>query len=284
MSYKTRLFWILWAAGFAGVLSFLLVDLSALIASLPQPPGEPVELPPPALLKLVSIIQPAVIMTLAVLAGVFLAERVGLHSPAAEAAARGEKFFPGLKPQILPGVLAGLASGVAIVLTWVIARPFFTAEFIARAEAFNTFIPAAVRLLYGGFTEELLLRWGVMTFLVWAAWRLLGTRAKSSPPYKGGVDAASADGVVLPEKQTPKSVYFIGAIVLSAVIFGMGHLPIASALAGGLTLPLVIYVITGNSIFGIVAGFLYWKKGLEAAIIAHMSAHLVLILAIYLAF
>jgi membrane protease YdiL (CAAX protease family) len=40
----------------------------------------------------------------------------------------------------------------------------------------------------------------------------------------------------------------------------------------------------GNSIFGIVAGFLYWRRGLEAAILAHMSAHLVLILAIYLAF
>lgn len=25
------------------------------------------------------------------------------------------------------------------------------------------------RFLYGGLTEEILLRWGVMTFLVWAA-------------------------------------------------------------------------------------------------------------------
>ena len=63
----------------------------------------------------------------------------------------------------------------------------------------------------------------------------------------------------------------------------MGHLPIASMLAGGLTAPLVIYVITANSIFGIVAGFLYWRRGLEAAMIAHISTHLVLISAIYLA-
>jgi hypothetical protein len=27
--------------------------------------------------------------------------------------------------------------------------------------------------LYGGFSEELLLRWGLMTLLVWAAWRLV---------------------------------------------------------------------------------------------------------------
>lgn len=245
-----------------GVLSFLFVDLSALIAAMPQPPGAPpVSLPPPALLKLVSIIQPTVIVTLAVALGVWLAERVGLHAPAAEAAARGDGFLSKLMPQIAPGVVAGLASGVAIILSWVVAKPFLTADFISRAQEFNKFMPNITRLLYGGFTEELLLRWGVMTFLVWAAWRLL---------QKG--------------EGKPRAIYVVGAIVLSAVIFGMGHLPIASMLSGGLTLPLVIYVITANTIFGIVAGFLYWRLGLEAAMIAHMSAHLVLILAIYLTF
>lgn len=260
--YKTKLFLILWIAGILGVLSFLLVDLSGLIASLPQPPGEPLPpLPPPAILKLVTIIQPTVIVTLAVLIGVWLAERVGLHAPAAEAAARGEALLSKLKSQILPGVLAGLASGAALVLSWVVAKPFLTAEFVTRAQEFNKFMPHATRFLYGGFTEELLLRWGVMTFLVWAAWRLL---------QKG--------------EGKPRAIYVVGAIVLSAIMFGMGHLPIASMLAGGLTAPLVVYVVTGNSIFGIVAGFLYWLRGLEAAMLAHMSAHLVLILAIYLAF
>jgi membrane protease YdiL (CAAX protease family) len=261
MGYKTRLFWYLWLAGMLGVLSFLLVDLSALIAALPKPPGEQVELPPPWLLKIVSPIQPAVILTIAVLAGTWLAERVGLHSPAAEAAARGNGIVEKLKPQIVPGVVAGLASGVAIVLCWVVAKPFLPPEFVSRAQEFNKFLPAVVRFLYGGLTEELLLRWGVMTFLVWSAWRLL---------QKG--------------EGKPRPVYFVAAIVISAVVFGMGHLPLASMLAGGLTVPTVIYVVTGNSIFGLVAGFLYWKKGLEAAMIAHAGAHLVLILAIYLSF
>jgi hypothetical protein len=262
MSVKQRLFWILWVAGISGVLSFLFVDLSALIAAVPRPLGEPpVELPPPALLKIVSLIQPTVIVTIAVIVGVCLAERVGLHAPAAEALARRDKFFSALKRQILPGVLAGLASGVAIVALWVIAKPFLTSEFVTGAQEFNKLLPYITRFLYGGFTEELLLRWGVMTFLVWLAWRLL---------QKG-------EGRL-------KTIYVVAAIVLSAVIFGAGHLPIASILSGGLTLPLSIYVITGNSIFGIVAGFLYWRRGLEAAIIAHMSAHIVLILAIYLAF
>lgn len=244
-----------------GVLSFLLMDLGALIHAVPLPEGTPpADLPPMWLFKILSLIQPTVIVTVAVLVGVGLASRVALHAPAAEAAASGEPFLTKLRPQIVPGVIAGLLSGVAIVLAWVVAKPFLSDEFIGRAQEFNTLLPAVTRFLYGGFTEEILLRWGFMTFLVWALWRLL----------QKGV------GV-------PKPACVIAAIVVSAVVFGIGHLPIASLLNGGLSLPLVIYVITANSIFGLVAGFLYWLRGLESAIIAHMSAHVVLIAAIYFA-
>ena len=245
-----------------GVLSFLLVDLGALIRAVPLPEGTPPpELPPMWLFKILSLIQPTVIVSVAVLVGVRLASRVGLHAPAAEATANGEPFLTKLKPQIVPGVIAGLLSGVAIVLTWVIAKPYLSNEFIARAQEFNILLPAVTRFLYGGFTEEILLRWGFMTFLVWTAWRLL------------------QKGVVV-----PKPVYVIAAIVVSALVFGIGHLPLASMLAGGLTVPVVIYVITANSIFGLAAGFLYWRRGLESAIVAHISAHVVLISAIFLAF
>ena len=245
-----------------GVLSFLLVDLEALARAVPLPEGTPpVELPPAWLFKIISLIQPTVIVTVAVLVGVGLASRVGLHAPAAEAAANGEDLLAKLKPQVASGVIAGLLSGVAIVLTWVVAKPYFTDEFIGRAQEFNKLLPAITRFLYGGFTEEILLRWGFMTFLVWALWRL----------FQKGTGS-------------PKPVYVVAAIVVSALMFGVGHLPIASMLAGGLSLPIVIYVITANSIFGLAAGFLYWRRGLESAIIAHISAHVVLISAIYLAF
>src|SRR5215207_9213241 len=102
MRFKTRLFVILLSAGLAGVFSFLLVDLSALVASLPIPAGT--EIPPitPAI-KLLSLIQPAVLVALAVLVGVVLAPKVGLTSPVAEAAAAsGGRVAAALKPQIVP--------------------------------------------------------------------------------------------------------------------------------------------------------------------------------------
>ena len=59
----------------------------------------------------------------------------------------------------------------------------------------------------------------------------------------------------------------------SARVFFAGHLPIAIALSGATTLALIAYVIFANSIFGVIAGYLYWKKGLESAIVAHTLTH-----------
>jgi hypothetical protein len=261
MTPNKRLFLILWTAGMAGVLSLLLVDISALVGAIPLPEGAPPpELPPPALLKLVAIIQPAVLTLFAVLIGIWLSPKVGLRAPIAEAIAKREPILPVLKPQILPAVIAGLVSGVAIVAAWVIAKPFLPERFIARAQEFNRFLPHAVRILYGGFTEEILLRWGVMTLLVWLI-TLVSQRDRSAP----------------------REMVVVAAILISAILFGLGHLPVASALAGGLTVPVVAYVVVANSLFGIVAGFLYWRRGLEAAMLAHMGVHVVLITAIYLA-
>ncbi len=261
MNAKTKLFIILWAVGFLGVLSFLFVDLNALLQSIPFP--EDVEIPEftPAL-KLLSLIQPTVIMSVMVLIGVGLAGKVGLHAPAAEAAAGDGKFWPALKPQIVPGILGGVSGGIAIVLISLAARPFLSADVTARITKLGEFLPVPTRLLYGGVTEELLLRWGLMTLLVWLIW---------------GV----AWRVFQKRQDKPKTAYFIAAIFISAFIFGIGHLPIALMIVPQPTFALILFVITANSVFGLVAGFLFWKKGLESAIIAHMLCHITMLTASY---
>ena len=195
MNFKTRLFIILMTGGLAGVFSFLLVDLAALVALLPVPAGEEIPRITPAI-KLLSLIQPAIFLALAVLAGVALAPKVGLSSPAAEAVASGSPVGPAFKPQFVPGIIGGLLGG-AIVAATLLWKPFLSAEAAARIAAFGRLVPPATRLLYGGMTEELLLRWGLMTLLVWAAWRLLQRR-------EGG----------------PKAAYVVAAILISSLVFG----------------------------------------------------------------
>jgi hypothetical protein len=258
MNFKTRLFVILWVAGVVGVLSFLLVDLKALLAVLPVPAGTKIPPVTPAL-KFLSLIQPTVLLSIAVLIGVALASKVGLSSPVAEAVAGNGQLASALKPQIFPGLIGGFIGGLGVIFSWIVWKPFLPPEFVARSVEFNKLLPVPTRLLYGGFTEELLLRWGLMTLLVWTAWRLF---------QKG--------------KGKPQTVYLVGAIIASSVIFGLGHLPLVFLLFPGASIAPVTFVIVSNSFFGLIAGYLYWKKGLESAMIAHMLAHVVMLTAIFI--
>src|SRR5512146_901073 len=65
------------------------------------------------------------------------------------------------------------------------------------------------------------------------------------------------------------------ANILAAVLFGLGHLPAITTLVP--ITPLVIArEVVLNGLLGIGFGWLYWKRGLEAAMISHFSADLVL--------
>jgi hypothetical protein len=256
-SFKTRLFLILFFLGFLGVVSVLLIDMSALVSLVSAEARGDVPPITPAL-KIVSLIQPTVLVGIAVLIGVILAPRVGLSAPVSEAVAAGERTFKPLVPQLIPGLLGGLIGGVLIVLTTAVFKPLLGTQTIERVSKFGSLVPLPTRLLYGGVTEEVLLRWGFMTLVVWAAWRLFQRRLAG-----------------------PTSGCLIVAIVISAFVFGVGHLPIAVFLLPKITLPIVLFVIIANSIFGVIAGYLYWKRGLESAMIGHMLCHVVLATASY---
>ena len=254
---RTRLFLILFFAGFAGVLSFLLVDLSAFVALFPARPGMEIPVITPAL-KVLSLIQPAVLLAVAVLIGNLLAPKVGLSAPFAEALATGQPASPALRPQLVPGVWGGLIGSVSILLIGAAFRLVLTDEMVERTDKLQSLLPLPMRLLYGGVTEELLLRWGLMTLFVWAAWRIFQRRAVK--PTKGS---------------------FVGAILVSSLIFGMGHLPIALLLLPEANAVVIPFVVIANSVFGVVAGYLFWKYGLESAVIAHMLVHVVFVVASY---
>ena len=255
---KPRLFLILFAAGMIGVLSFLLVDLAALVSLMPVRPGTEVPTFTP-LLKVASLMQPSVLLGLAVLLGVVLAPKVELSAPVAEAIVAPLPIGPRFKPQLLPGIIGGVIGATFVVLFSAVLRPFLAPEIIERSEKFAKVLPLATRLLYGGITEELLLRWGFMTLVVWLGWRFLQKR--NGKPTRG---------------------VLVGSILVSSLVFAAGHLPLAFMLIPEATLVIVIFVLTANSAFGLICGYLYWNKGLESAIIAHMVGHVIMFTATYL--
>ncbi len=82
----------------------------------------------------------------------------------------GRPTGPALRSQLLPGLIAGVLGGILLFGAFRYA-PTAVAELQERFA-----IPIVARVLYGGITEELLLRWGLMTALVWSAWRFLQQR------------------------------------------------------------------------------------------------------------
>ncbi len=196
---------------------------------------------------LVSSVQSALLVALAVWLGVVLAPKVGLRATAFEAAVNSGSISLALWPQLLPAFVAGVLGGVGLFAIGGYASP----AVLANAEQQFT-VPLLARVLYGGVTEELLLRWGLMTVLLWLSWRFLQSG-----------------------RGAPKQIYIWFAIIVSALLFGAGHLPAAAIQVGELTAYIALFVVGANAIFGLLFGYLYWRYGLEAAIIAHLTAHVV---------
>jgi hypothetical protein len=65
------------------------------------------------------------------------------------------------------------------------------------------------------------------------------------------------------------------ANVLAAVVFGLGHLSTAVALGIPINAMVISYAIVVNGLMGVTFGWLYMKFGIEAAMVAHFCADIV---------
>lgn len=107
--------------------------------------------------------------------------------------------------------------------------------------------------LYGGLTEEIVFRFGLVTALAWAGARLRRQERPSAP------------------------VIWV-SIVLAALAFAVAHLPLA-AVEGVFSLDAARLLVL-NGLAGVIFGWLYWNKGLFAAMAAHLGTDLVLHVAV----
>jgi hypothetical protein len=142
---------------------------------------------------------------------------------------------------IMPGVL-GFILIVGLGSLW--AQTQQTPPAIHSGEAFYGFLAS----FYGGIDEEVISRFFTMGLLVFLFKKF------------------SNFGLWL-------------SVILAALLFGAGHLPAAVKalnLHSISQIPLAVtsQIILPNSIFGVIAGWLYWKKGLEYSMIAHFIADL----------
>ena len=138
--------------------------------------------------------------------------------------------------------------GISLLVLREVTEPFLPAEIK----------PYGFRGVLGGFAvsvgaavaEEVWFRLGLMTFLIWCV-----TKAN-----KG---------------KQPKDTLIWSIIVLSAVVFAAAHIP--QLVSYGAASPFAIGgTMFGNTLVGVFFGWSYWRKGIMAAIIGHLTVDIVL--------
>jgi len=238
-----KLFGVLLGAGVFGFLALLPYILAVQADALAELP-----IPLPTAL-LLSLVQTTVLVGIAIFFGLFLGKKVGLGAPLLSEWLAGSSIKEKMKPLCFLSIKLGALAGVLIIGFDYVFTQFMEPISTVSAPLWQGFLGS----FYGGIVEEILLRLFLVTLIVWIIWKFTKTD----------------DG-----KPTNTSIWI--AIIVAAAIFGLGHLP-ATALLTTIT-PIVIFrAILLNGIGGIIFGWLYWKKGLEAAIIAHFTADIVLL-------
>ena len=231
--------------GALGAVAVLLL-FPYLLQTMPQMFAKlPVSLP---VIALAQAAQGFVLLTLFSLAGLRMGHPVGLGSPWLRALRFGR---PRVAQAWGRAIALGLASGLVIVLL----SPLFDSHMPApmhplpAGSAASASWSGLLASFYGGIAEEVELRLFLMTLIVWAVSVL------SRRPAKAGL--------------------FWSAIILAALLFGALHLP-AAANIWPLEGIVILRTIALNAVGGLVFGWLYWRQGLESAMLGHFSTDLVL--------
>jgi hypothetical protein len=235
--------WPIAAVGIIGIFSLLLqplpvgmIDKAPALAALS-----------PIAQRAVLLVNPLILLLAAAVVGAALAHRLGLRSVLAGTAATATTTA--IVPALGKAAALGFALGLALAAADTLLAPHLGAQFAATTAAQAGVTALATGMLYGGLTEEVLLRWGAMTLVAWISLSLLGRQRHA--------------------------VAMVIAIVVAAGLFAAAHLP-ALAAHVELTPALVARTLILNGIAGLLYGWLFWHRHLEAAMAAHAATHVAL--------
>lgn len=247
--FNWKIFVILVAAAMFGAVA--IIPYQQALSSQPQPIT-------PQMIAL-GAVNAGVIFGLYAAIGLLVASAIGLGLPIVEAALRHEPTGKAIRGMLPISILLGAAAGLLLIgVDYLVFQPLLVAELGDKAPAVAATVGrvgpwrALLASFYGAFNEEIFMRLCIMSLIAWLGHFIFKTA-------EGG----------------PTQGVLWTANILTAVLFGVLHLPATSALMP-LTPLVVTRAIIGNGIGGVVFGYLYMKRGLESAMTAHFSADVVL--------
>jgi hypothetical protein len=196
-------------------------------------------------------LQALVLLGLLSLAGLRLGHRFGLGSPMMQGWFGAPHTWTRTSLRPLHSILLGILVALAMLGASLLLDPMLPSQLhpATAPGAATSMYEGLLASFYGGIAEELQVRLFLMTLLVWM--------------------------LTLGGRQRPRPALFWVAIVIAAIAFGAGHLPAADKV-WGLSSIVVVRTVVLNALGGLVFGWLYWKRGIEMAILGHFSADIVL--------
>ena len=247
--YPWKIFWVLTLAcllGFAAGLPYIFALFRDLVAR------TPLIMPLPVLIT-VQLMQSTCIFGGIVALGLLLARKVGIETPVLQRwLYRRETVLP--RGWLRVPLLLGLAIGALVCLAYLFVFLPRIPDWPVQAEASVPFWKRFLVCFYTGIDIEVVMRLFLLSFFLW----LLQFVVRA--PGRSGV-----------------AVFWIANFIV-VLIYAAGHLPAAKSVMQ-LT-PIVVTAVTlPTGLSALAFGYLAWKRGIEAAILAHFSADLVLHLA-----
>ena len=185
------------------------------------------------------------VLALAVWLGVILGTRVGLGTPLLTAAMQGRTPWRGIRYLSLPGVAGGVVGAA-----WLVTLAMLWPESLSAIDPVYN-LPWWPKILFGGITGELLMRFGVLSLVMWLLWTFFGN-GRTLPSWKMGW----------------------AAVALSAVLAGALPVYFAWTLSPSMTLMTLLPLAVCEVAYGLLAGLLFWRYGLESAMLAHVLTYL----------
>ena len=190
--------------------------------------------------------------------GLYLGKKIGLDVPILRAYLT-KSNLPQDKVKYLykQAPILGLIFGIAIYSIDLLFAPYLSGLGAAVSETGYQFVwwKSILAAFYGGIFEEILMRLFSLSFYAWIITWILAKFRKEEI------------------KENKTVIWF--AIFFSAISFGISHLPALMTMTE-LTFILVFRTILLNALPGIYFGWLFYKKGLENAMVSHFFADIAL--------
>ena len=191
--------------------------------------------------RMVLLAQPAVIVVALAALGWWAAPKVGLDAPVLGGLVERGDWAGPLRRAAWPALAGGAVCGLCIA-----GFGAATSDLLqGRAQAIE--LPLITRIVYGGTVEEIVFRWSLLPLLALAITKLRVSR---------GTALWAANGV-------------------TALVFAAGHVPGIMIVVSDAPAWLPGAVMVANTTVGLVCGWLFMRRGFEAAMAAHALAHLV---------